>query len=135
MFGTLADMTWVNIAIQNGLATVCIVALLVGIRAVWTTVKPHITDMLKARLKRYETTTKLTEGLEQTLQGLASQQAQIVELMKDTKDDIRRQRKWTQEMAKLMADHRCMYGVDVGRRVFDSDSDEFDKALDEDSSK
>jgi len=132
--GVTAD-TIVEYALQAGLWGILLAVGIVAGRSLWLFLKPHINDMLKARLRRYEATTALTEGLQQTLIELANQQKQIVALVGETKEDNRRHRKAMQKIAALMEDHRCMYGVDVKGRIFDSDDNGFDKALDEDSSK
>jgi ABC-type multidrug transport system fused ATPase/permease subunit len=111
-------------AMQGGLWGVALAMIVWGVRSVWLFLKPHIGDLLKARLKRYETTTRLTEELQKTQYDLVEQQKQIVELLRANSRDSRAHRKAVQAIEQLMRDHKCLYGVDVKGRL--SDSDDFD---------
>ena len=108
-------------ALQGGLWGVLVALITWGARSLWAFYKPHINDALKAKLKRYEATTKLTEGLQQTQSSIAEQQRQIVELLKINTQDGRLYRKWIRRVAELMEDHLCMANTDVRKRIFDSD--------------
>ena len=118
-------------AMQGGLWGVALGMGIWGLRSVWLFLKPHIGDLLKARLKRYETTTRLTEELQKTQYDLVEQQKQIVELLRANSRDSRAHRKAVQAIEQLMRDHKCLYGVDIKSRL--SDSDEFDTSEDSDS--
>ena len=108
-------------AMQGGLWGVALGMVVWGIRSLWLFFKPHINDNLKARLKRYEAATKLTEGLQQTQFNIVEQHRQMLELLKYIQHDSRNNRKYVQRIAALMADHLCMATTDVHARIFDSD--------------
>ena len=116
---TTLDLT--SLAAQWSGWGVLLVVAIIATRAVWAKLGPHIDASLKAKLKRYETTTDLTAGLQLALRELATQQAQIVKLMEAVSYDSRIHRKAVQSIARLMEHHKCLAGVDVKEAMFDSD--------------
>ena len=110
-------------AMQGGLWGVALGMVVWGLRSLWLFFKPHIGDILKARLKRYEATTKLTEGLQQTQFNIVEQHRQILELLKYIQHDSRNSRRYVRKIADLLADYRCMANTDVHARIFDSDQE------------
>jgi hypothetical protein len=116
--------TWTNLAVQNGLLGVAMLAVAYAIRSVWLRLWPHIDNFLRAWLNRYETTTNLLEKMQSTLAALTVHQAEIVGLIRTISGDERRERKAMQRLATLFESRRCLFGIDLKKEIFgDSDED------------
>ena len=108
-------------AMQNGLWGVVIALGTWGIRSLWLFYKPHAGDALKAKLRRYEATTKLTQGLQETQFIIAEQHRQMLDLHKITAQEARLFRKWIRRIAELLEGQVCLANKDVRKQIFDSD--------------
>ena len=123
MFAAVTVDSLIEQAMQGGLWGVALGMVVWGLRSLWLFFKPHIDALLKARLKRYEATTRLTEELQKTQFSIVEQHRQILELLRFIQHDSRNNRKYVQKIASLMADHLCMANTDVRARIFDSDQE------------
>ena len=121
---TLGAVTIDNLiehAMQNGLWGVVAGLITWGIRSLWAFYKPHVAEALKAKLKRYEATTKLTQVLQETQLIIAEQHRQMLDLHKITAQEARIFRKWVQRVATALEGLTCLARTDVRKHIFDSD--------------
>jgi hypothetical protein len=132
MLGAVTIDSLIEQLLQNGLLGVVAGLVTWGVRSLWLFFKPHVNEALRARLKRYEATTKLTAGLEQTLYEMLQQQKLIVQIMDTINHDSRGNRKAVQGILRLMKHHKCLAGVDVRSELIDSDEFDLDESSDSD---